>query len=178
MLVENKIKLSKDCNFSNIYANFKSYPEKYSLVYSKANQLLPYTHCSKFNFFRFYKIDPHQKVRNNSISNVVNHKCKSSGANPNQPLMFFAPPVEMSLEMRQKRIDVIAQLVSEHPTMSTSCAVDFANKLLGVAQTEILKINRPVIYDFNRKSVGKKIIEIGLKKRENNLKYLNEHLDS
>ena len=51
-----------------------------------------------------------------------------------------------------------------------NAAVSFFNEILNQVQYDILKINKSIIFDLNRKRIGKKIVENGQNTKSFNLK--------
>ena len=114
-------------------------------------------------------------MRNNSKTNFIHHDC-SSTITKAEPLIHFVKPVEMSLSVRQQLSDKIALLIAERPTLSINCATDFANKILDVCQSDILRSGRPFNFNFHRNTISSKIIEMGMNQKKENLEMLNSSL--
>ena len=176
LLNEKKIYVDRNSQYSNIQKIFDSLESKYRLVYDN-DQILPFLYCQACTkFFVFFKVDPHKKIRNNSKSNFVNHRCVL--LNDAVKITNYRKPANMKLPMRQSINAIIADQIARHPTMSIQSSVDFFNKVSTDLQTLILNNGHPVTFDIDRKTVGKKIIAIGQNVKQQNLDFFTANIKS
>ena len=179
-LAEKSIYAGIECAYDNIQKAFNVYDAKYRMVFRDDEpSVLPYLFCSTCRqFFRFFKLDPKGAVRKNSTTNVVNHRCSKAQILVDESIKNYQAPIGMPSEMRAELSDIIAELIAEKPTLSQLATVDFANKLLSRAQGCVLRIGRKVNFNFDRKSIGSKIIKFGQEVKAMNLKMFNENATS
>ena len=174
LLAENKIYLAKSTIFSNIQTVFDSYAEKYFLVFNQ-QQILPFIHCGTCKLFRnMYKLDPHGKVRNNSRTNIENHKCKIVKETPK--IAAYKTAVNMSLPVRQAITGIVSDEIAKRPTMSIQASTDFWNAAFTRVQPLLLNIGHPIKSDISRQTVSKEIIEKGQNLINRNLEFFNQNL--
>ena len=162
--------------YSNIQCVFSTYSSKYRLVFD-SDQILPFIHCATCGLFRFfYKLDPHGKIRNNSRTNIENHRCIVAPQNPR--ITSYDKPANMTLKMRQAITNIFAEELGASPTMSIQATTDFFNNTIQKIQPLILSNGHPIKFDISRQSVANKIREYGQNLKNRNIEYFNQHLNS